>query len=94
MIVLPIGVDPVKPSFLTSGCSDKAWPIDDPGPGSILITPGGNPAFTTSSANFRAVSGVTYQIYMDICNTYVNQDITLAKDVPSTHLNFQIDRQL
>ena len=69
MIVLPIGVEPVKPSFLTSGCSDKAWPIDDPGPGSILITPGGNPALTTSSANFRAVSGVTYQINMYINNT-------------------------
>ena len=57
--VFPIGVDPVKPTFLMSGCSDIACPIDDPGPGRILMTPGGKPALTVNSANFSAVNGVT-----------------------------------
>ena len=30
MMVLPMGVDPVKPSLRISGCSEKAWPTTDP----------------------------------------------------------------
>jgi hypothetical protein len=35
-----------------------------PVPGKILITPGGNPAFTESSANLRAVNGDTCAGFM------------------------------
>ena len=35
-----------------------------PVPGKMLMTPGGNPAFTDSSANFRAVSGDTWAGFM------------------------------
>lgn len=37
----------------------KVGTVGSPGPGITLITPGGIPARTDSSANFRAVSGVT-----------------------------------
>lgn len=30
MIVFPIGVEPVNPSFLMSGCSDMACPMEEP----------------------------------------------------------------
>ena len=32
----------------------------------MFITPGGNPALTVSSANFRAVIGVTCEIEIEI----------------------------
>jgi hypothetical protein len=72
MIVFPIGVEPVKPSLRISGCSDMACPIEEPGPGKILITPGGKPALTASSANFRAVNGVTYKIEARLMSAYNN----------------------
>ena len=34
--------------------------FDLPEPGRMLMTPGGNPALTTSSANLRAERGVTW----------------------------------
>ena len=37
----------------------KCWRVL-PDPGTMLITPGGKPALTTSSANLRAVRGVTW----------------------------------
>jgi len=37
-------------------------PILPPGPVRMLMTPGGNPALTVSSANFKAVKGVTYNM--------------------------------
>lgn len=73
MIVFPIGVEPVKPIFLISGCSDMACPIEEPGPGSMLITPGGKPAFTDNSANFKAVRGVTWNTkVVETCKNYSN----------------------
>lgn len=59
MIVFPTGVEPVKPSLRTFGCSDRACPTVDPFPVIILITPGGKPALAANSANFNAVNGDT-----------------------------------
>merc|ERR1712066_985840 len=56
MIVWPISVEPVNPSFLTRPWSAIACPHILPVPGSTLITPGGNPASTVSSANCKAGS--------------------------------------
>lgn len=89
IMCLPISVEPVKPSFRTSGWSDKRWPtrapkrkqkvqkeslgllfyfrngtylrsLKAPDPGRMLTTPLGSPALAASSANFSAVSGVTW----------------------------------
>ena len=60
MMLCPISVEPVKPSFLTRGWSAMAWPQTLPDPGSTLITPGGIPAFADSSANLMAVRGDTW----------------------------------
>ena len=35
--------------------------VRSPDPDRMLITPGGKPALTTNSANFRDVSGVTWK---------------------------------
>ena len=59
MMVWPMGVEPVKPSFRTRGRSATAWPHSRPVPGNTLMTPGGIPALTDNSANFNAVSGQT-----------------------------------
>ena len=55
----PIGVDPVNPTFLISGWSQILCPTTEPDPGIILIVPFGKPALAASSANFKAVIGVT-----------------------------------
>lgn len=39
IIVLPISVEPVKPSFRTNGWSAIACPVTEPVPGKMLITP-------------------------------------------------------
>lgn len=62
MMCLPTAVDPVNPSFRTNGWSAIACPVNDPVPVTTLITPGGNPARTVSSANLSAVNGHAYWI--------------------------------
>lgn len=50
-------LDPVKATLSTSGCITIASPAL-PNPGTMFTTPGGNPASFTSSATYKAVSGV------------------------------------
>jgi hypothetical protein len=40
---LPVAVPPVKSTFLTWGCEQRACPVWGPKPGTTLKTPGGNP---------------------------------------------------
>lgn len=54
-----MGVDPVKPSLRTNGWLAIAFPAKEPAPVATFMTPGGKPALTVSSANFKAVSGQT-----------------------------------
>ena len=75
MIVFPTSVEPVKPILRTSGCSDNTWPAIAPGPGMILTTPLGIPAWTVSSANFRAVNGVTYTATHQLDNTALSKQL-------------------
>lgn len=60
MMCFPTSVEPVNPIFRTSGWSESLWPTSEPDPGRMLTTPLGMPAFRVSSANFKAVSGVTW----------------------------------
>ena len=58
MISRPVAVSPVKLILATSGCAASAAPIEAPGPGTTLSTPGGRPASSPSSPRRSAVSGV------------------------------------
>ncbi len=55
MIAFPVGTEPIKPTFATSGCAVSAVPHSRP-PGSTENTPGGNSG-PTSSANRNEESG-------------------------------------
>ena len=57
IIKYPTYVEPVKDILLTSLCWDKYSPVF-PRPVTMLMTPGGNPAFTKRDPNKRAVKGV------------------------------------
>lgn len=58
MIWRAVAVDPVKAILSTSGWSTSALPASLPYPLTILITPGGNPAFSISDAKYRIEMGV------------------------------------
>ena len=49
---------PVKLTFFTNGCLTSASPADA-SPGSMLTTPGGNPACSTRSMKYSPVNGVS-----------------------------------
>ncbi len=55
-IFLPTSVEPVNATLSTSSCPDRAAPAS-PKPGTMLTTPGGNPASSKISASMSAVSG-------------------------------------
>ena len=56
----PIGVEPVKVNFLTSGLAVNASPISLVLPATILITPSGIPALAASSQIAKAERGVAF----------------------------------
>ena len=58
MMILPTSVDPVKATLSTPGCLTRASPAVSPKPGTMLMTPAGNPASMASSPIRRAESGV------------------------------------
>src|SRR5690625_1597356 len=47
----PVASDPVKVTFLTSGCSTSGVPTSLPKPVTTLTTPAGKPASSTSLTN-------------------------------------------
>ena len=58
MISPPVLVEPVNATLSTPGCWTRYEPVVGPSPGTTLITPGGKPTSTASSASRSAVSGV------------------------------------
>ena len=58
MISPPVFVDPVNATLSTPGCLTRYAPVVGPSPGTMLITPGGNPTSAASSARRSALSGV------------------------------------
>ena len=56
---IPPRVDPVKDTWLTPGCLLSAEPVVGPSPCTMLKTPGGMPASSTTRANNAAHIGVT-----------------------------------
>ena len=56
-IFLPISVEPVNATLSTSGWVARCIPIS-PGPVTMFTVPGGRSAWTQTSANSRADSGV------------------------------------
>lgn len=65
-IFLPTKDDPVKLTFLTSGCLVIASPAICPYPGNILSTPGGKPASTTREQKNKQARGVTSEHFITI----------------------------
>ena len=57
-ISLPTSVEPVNAILSTSGCRTSAPPAVGPKPGTMLTTPSGTPASSSSSPRRSAVSGV------------------------------------
>ena len=55
----PVGVPPVKSSFLMPGLSDKALPAVAPKPGITFNTPSGRPASVHICAKFNTVTGAS-----------------------------------
>ncbi len=58
MMILPTSVEPVKATLSTPLCATMAAPAVSPKPGTMLMTPSGNPASMASSPMRRADSGV------------------------------------
>src|SRR6188768_2764020 len=54
----PVASDPVKATFATSGCSTSGVPTSVPKPVTMLTTPGGKPACSTSLTNSSAEADV------------------------------------
>ena len=55
----PTSVEPVKPIFVTSGCSISRCPTTEPLPVTMFRTPSGMPASRASSASRNTDSGVS-----------------------------------
>ena len=58
MISVPVAVEPVNATLSTPGCRTRCAPTVVPGPGTMLMTPGGKPTSPASSARRSALSGV------------------------------------
>ncbi len=56
---VPLARPPVKENRSTSGCSASRWPTGRPAPVTILATPAGSPASTSSLIRWTVESGVT-----------------------------------
>jgi hypothetical protein len=59
LIPIPTGIDPVKATNRTFGCSTSASPIAPPGPERNWSAPGGTPASSRISKMVHAVSGAS-----------------------------------
>ncbi len=58
-IILPVWIEPVNVTLLTSGCEDNAAPVVIPSPVTMFRTPGGSPASVANSANISTDNGVS-----------------------------------
>ncbi len=59
MILRPVRSEPVKATLSTSMCRASASPATWPKPGTMLTTPSGTPASSSSSPSRSAVSGAS-----------------------------------
>lgn len=84
-IFLPTIVDPVKLIFLTLLWSIKYYPATFPYPGTQLNIPGGNPAYTINSQNFKVARGVSSLTFITIVFPKIKYKLPLDNAGPNFH---------